>query len=121
MKRPQGNILRPPGSKYLNDKKVPARFGRPNAPCRRFANRICVSQDGTAAPVAWLTKKPPLGWCSDGSPGTKPRTKYPHAARPKIADVLARLIDGNRAAKEPPQGWVSGGSYAPCGHSRYPQ
>jgi hypothetical protein len=28
MKRPQGNILRPPGSKYLNDKKVPA--GRKN-------------------------------------------------------------------------------------------
>jgi hypothetical protein len=53
----------------------------------------------------WHTKKPPLGWRSDGSPSTKPRTKYPHAARPKIAeDVLARLINGNRVAKKPPLG-----------------
>jgi hypothetical protein len=40
MKRPQGNILRPPGSKYTNAKKVPARFEKPNAPRHRVANRI---------------------------------------------------------------------------------
>jgi len=41
----------------------------------------------------------------DGFPSTKPRTKYPYATRPKIAeDARARLIDGNRAAKKPPLG-----------------
>src|ERR1700735_4893112 len=48
----------------------------------------------------WHTKRPPLGWRSDGSPSTKPGTKHPHAVRPKIAeDVLARLINGTRVTK----------------------
>jgi hypothetical protein len=59
MKRPQGNILRPPGSKYLNAKKVPARFGKLNSPRHRSANRIGVFHYGTLAPVALLTPLAP--------------------------------------------------------------
>jgi hypothetical protein len=40
MKRPQGNILRPPGLKYTNAEKLPARFGELNAPRLLYANRI---------------------------------------------------------------------------------
>jgi hypothetical protein len=55
MKRPQGNILRPPGSKYINAKKVPARLKKRNAPGPVFAIRILLVQDGTGAPVTLLT------------------------------------------------------------------
>jgi hypothetical protein len=63
-------------------------------------------QNGTVAPVAspTLISRRWAG-AATGSPSTKPRTKYPHATRPKIAeDARARLIDSNRAAKKPPLG-----------------
>ena len=55
MKRPQGNILRPPGSKYLNDKRCQP--GLESLMHRAVDLRIKsgVSQDGTVAPLAWLT------------------------------------------------------------------
>jgi hypothetical protein len=105
MKRPQGNILRPPGSKYLNDKKVPGRKNVMHSAINLRIESVGPKTEHSRLWPYWHTKKPPLGWRSDGSPSTKPRTKYPHAARPKIAeDVLARLINGNRVAKKPPLG-----------------
>lgn len=102
-----GIILRPPGSKYINAEKSASPVRNNSQGTIDSGIEKWLFHEGTPAPLhCRQTKKPPLGWLSDGSPSPKPRTKYPHAARPKVVeDALARLIDRNQEAfvRPPPR------------------
>jgi hypothetical protein len=101
MKRPQGNILRPPGSKYINAKRVPARFGNLSASRLRFANvSACSVAEHLPCGLADTPKSRRWAGSATALPVRNREQNIPMRSRPKIAeDEPARLIDGNRKRK----------------------